>query len=103
MKGEKESEPGIMKHFIIDLITVKSLGNHRGATKGNPSNITRGKTGAIKMLKSSKDEASFVGEQIGSIYLFTCLLTSPPGLLSLTFKTKAHQRPSGIFRVQLRR
>lgn len=54
------------------------------------------------MLKSSKDEDSFVREQIGSIYLFTCLLTGPPGLLSLTFKMKAYRRPSGIFRVRFR-
>lgn len=74
IKEETESESGIMKHFIIDLITVKSPGNHRGANKGNPFNITRGKTGAIKMLKSSRDDDGFVREKIGSIYLFTYLL-----------------------------
>lgn len=99
IKEETESESGIMKHFIIDLITVKPPGNHRGANKGNPFNITRGKMGAIKMLKSSKDEDGFVREKIRSIYLLVYLLTRPPGLL---FKMNAHWRYSGIFQVQFR-
>lgn len=42
-EGLKEAElkSGIMKQFIIDLITVKSQGNHPGANEGNPFNITR--------------------------------------------------------------
>lgn len=41
IKGETELKSGIMKQFIIDLITVKSHGNHPGANEGNPFNITR--------------------------------------------------------------
>lgn len=40
---DSQSESGIMKRFIIDLITVKSHSNHQGAKKGNPFNITRKK------------------------------------------------------------
>lgn len=43
MEGLKETEvkSGIMKQFIIDLITVKPHSNHLGANEGNPLNITR--------------------------------------------------------------
>ena len=45
IKGETELKSGIMKQFIIDLITVKSHGNHPGANEGNPFNITRERRG----------------------------------------------------------
>lgn len=41
IKGETKLKSGIMKQFIIDLITVKSQGNHPGTNQGNPFNITR--------------------------------------------------------------
>lgn len=97
IKGETESESGIMKQFIIDLITVKSHSNHLGANEGNPSNITRGKKGAMRMFKSSNDEDSLVRERFRSVCLFTYLLTFPPALSSLTLKRKVHWRHFGIF------
>lgn len=75
-----------MKQFIIDLITVKSHSNHLGANRVILSILLGKKKGAIKMLKSSKDEDGFVRERIRSTYLFTYLLTLLPGLLSLMFK-----------------
>ena len=75
---ERQSESGIMKQFITDLITVKSHSNHRGANKGNPFNITREKKGAIKMLKSSKDEDGFVREQIMSLLYLLIYFSSWP-------------------------
>lgn len=73
---ERQSESGIMKQFITDLITVKSHSNHRGANKGNPFNITREKKGAMKMLKSSEDEGGWLGEGADHVSsLFTYLLS----------------------------
>lgn len=96
---ERQSEAGIMKQFIIDLITVKSHSNHLGANRVILS-ILPGKKQAMKMLKSGKDKDGFVTEQTRSVCLFIYLLTFLPGLLSLTFKLKVHWRHSGIFWVQ---
>lgn len=98
IKGEIESKSGIMKQFIIDLITVKPHSNHLGANKCNPFNITREKKGAIEMLKSSKDEDGFMRRS----GLFTYLLTFLPDLLPCMFKIKDHWRHFGIFQVQFR-
>ena len=75
---DRQSESGIMKRFIIDLITVKSHSNHQGATKGNPFNITREEKGVIKMLKSSKDEDGFVREQVESLIYLLVYVSSWP-------------------------
>lgn len=68
IRGKREFESGIMKQFTIDLITVKSHSNHRGANKGNPLNITRGKK-KIKMLKSKQPVQK--GQQISFNFVFS--------------------------------
>lgn len=77
IKKETESESGIMKQFIIDLITVKSHSNHLRANRVILS-ILLGKKGALKMLKSGKDEDGFVTKQIRSAYLFIYFPSWPP-------------------------
>lgn len=73
-----------MKRFIIDLITVKSHSNHRGANKGNPFNITREK----RDVRGEQRGARLCAGADRVSYLFTCLLAFPPGLSPLTFKMR---------------
>lgn len=88
IKGETESESGIMKQFITDLITVKPHSNHPGASEGNPFNIT-GEKGSDKDARA-KQRGGWLCEGADQVCLSAYLLTLPPGLFSLTHKIKVH-------------